>query len=164
MPYIKKEGKRCRLDGHIGKLSTALFKIGSSAGELNYTITKLLHQYILSKGLSYATVNEVIGVLECAKLELYRMVAAPYEQTKRMENGGVSSLDGMPKECLVYSGYGKCQHCDYLAKNGDMIAVDNLDESPDQLFTCPKCHKKSPLYVLKKVYTAEQRRALEDAR
>jgi len=31
--------------------------------------------------------------LECAKLELYRMIAAPYEDTKIKENGSVSDLD-----------------------------------------------------------------------
>ena len=31
----------------------------------------------------------LIGVLECAKLELYRRVAAPYEDDKIDENGDV---------------------------------------------------------------------------
>ena len=30
-----------------------------------------------------------MGALECAKLELYRRVAAPYEDVKIMENGDV---------------------------------------------------------------------------
>jgi len=37
-------------------------------------------------------INEVIGVLECAKLELYRRVAAPYEERKRIENGEVYAV------------------------------------------------------------------------
>jgi len=36
-----------------------------------------------------------MGVLECAKLELYRMVAAKYEDKKRLENGAVSELDAV---------------------------------------------------------------------
>lgn len=65
----------------------------NSPGTLNYTITKLCHNYIIQQGLSYAIVNEVIGVLECAKLELYRIVIAPYENKKQKENGNISDLD-----------------------------------------------------------------------
>jgi hypothetical protein len=37
----------------------------------------------------YANVNEMIGALECCKLELYRILIAPYEDVKIDENGGV---------------------------------------------------------------------------
>jgi len=57
-------------------------------GELNFAITQLLLNY-LDGGMSYTAINEVIGVLECAKLELYRRVAAPYEDKKKEENGDV---------------------------------------------------------------------------
>ena len=40
----------------------------------------------------YAHLNEAIGVLECAKLELYRRVAAPYEDGKRAETGDVYGI------------------------------------------------------------------------
>ncbi len=39
--------------------------------------------------LRYSKINSLIGVLECAKLELYRRVAAPYENDKIDENGDV---------------------------------------------------------------------------
>lgn len=64
-------------------------------GELNYKITKAIVDYIDPAGegnrakINYALINEVIGVLECAKLELYRRVAAPYESTKLALNGDV---------------------------------------------------------------------------
>ena len=57
-----------------------------NAGELNYTITRIIDQY-LGESLSYSTLNEVVGVLECAKLELYRRLAAPYEDRKLALNG-----------------------------------------------------------------------------
>jgi hypothetical protein len=38
---------------------------------------------------NYDNFNEVIGVLECMKLELYRRMIAPYEDTKCKENGDV---------------------------------------------------------------------------
>ena len=61
-----------------------------SAGELNYAITRLVDDYLLRQGgIRYAHLDEVIGVLECAKLELYRRLAAPYEDAKRGETGDV---------------------------------------------------------------------------
>lgn len=62
-------------------------------GELNYAVTRLLCNYIKAQGgVSYTTLNEVIGVLECAKFELYRRVAADYETKKCGENGDVYPL------------------------------------------------------------------------
>lgn len=60
-----------------------------TAGELNYAITEMMINYLNRKGISYTNMNEVIGVLECAKLELYRRMTAPYEDTKIEENGDV---------------------------------------------------------------------------
>ncbi len=37
----------------------------------------------------YATIVEAIGALECAKLELYRRLAADYEDQKCKQNGDV---------------------------------------------------------------------------
>ncbi|MBI9085369.1 MAG: hypothetical protein JEZ11_17370 [Desulfobacterales bacterium] len=39
--------------------------------------------------LLYAHLNEIVGVFECAKLELYRQLSAPYEDRKIDENGDV---------------------------------------------------------------------------
>lgn len=81
MPYIKKY-KRQDID-YSGMLPT-------TPGELNYKISKLIDSYIERHGgISYSNINEVIGVLECVKLELYRRIAAPYEDEKLNENGEV---------------------------------------------------------------------------
>jgi hypothetical protein len=61
-------------------------------GELNFVITTLIQQYLVKKGLNYSNINTCIGVLECAKLELYRRIASPYEDTKIKENGDVMLL------------------------------------------------------------------------
>jgi len=58
-------------------------------GQLNYLITQLLVEYQSCKGLSYQTINDILGALEGAKLEFYRRVAVPYENTKLSENGDV---------------------------------------------------------------------------
>jgi len=63
--------------------------VPQTAGELNYMITSAIDKYILGDRMSYSLINEAIGVLECAKLELYRRVAVPYEDKKLDDNGDV---------------------------------------------------------------------------
>ena len=78
MPYIKYDDRtRVELYG------------ASSGGELNYLITQNCLDYLDQTGLSYVNYNTVIGVLECAKLEMYRRAVAPYEDKKIEENGDV---------------------------------------------------------------------------
>ena len=83
MPYIKPEDRAAIL------LNETNIK---TPGDLNFFISTLVNWYINEHGKSYSTLNEVIGVLECAKLELYRRVAAPYEDIKIQENGDVYTL------------------------------------------------------------------------
>jgi len=68
----------------------------NSAGELNYMISSLIDEYLHEYGKNYTNINEVIGVLECAKLELYRRVAAPYEDEKIEQNGDVYDVIKIP--------------------------------------------------------------------
>lgn len=60
-----------------------------SPGELNYAITMLLKNYFRAHGAGYGAINDCIGALEGAKLEFYRRVASPYEDTKIEQNGDV---------------------------------------------------------------------------
>ena len=64
-------------------------RLPASAGELNYAFTMLALDYMQRRGKSYASINDVIGALESAKLEFYRRYVAPYEDTKIAENGDV---------------------------------------------------------------------------
>ena len=82
MPYIKKEDRK--------KLHFRSNRHPETVGELNYCITKLIHQYLRDKGICYQHYNDVIGALEGAKLELYRRYASVYEDSKISENGDVS--------------------------------------------------------------------------
>ncbi len=91
IPYITKKDRTLYND-YIHAFEF-VYATNCTVGELNYLITGLLHAYIKKHGKKYATLNEVMGVLECAKQELYRTVAAPYEDIKRGENGSVSELD-----------------------------------------------------------------------
>lgn len=88
MPYIKKEN-RLKFDTLISNLSDEI----TCEGDLNYIITSLIHFEIIKKGKNYQVVNNLIGALECAKMELYRVIIGPYEDIKLKENGNVSRLD-----------------------------------------------------------------------
>jgi len=95
MPYIKPEDRE-EIKDVLEPLKDFIFdeQLGAQPGTLNYIITSLCHAYIQGNGYhNYAGFNEVIGVLECAKIEFYRMVAAKYENKKRADNGHISSLD-----------------------------------------------------------------------
>ena len=78
MPYIKTKQRHHLRDGMV-----------QNSGELNYKITELLTDYIRCHGLCYKNINDMIGALEGAKMELYRRVVAPYEDLKIKENGDV---------------------------------------------------------------------------
>ena len=56
---------------------------------MNYAVTYAINEYLNNNVLTYATLNQAIGVLECAKLELYRRMASPYEDEKIKSNGDV---------------------------------------------------------------------------
>lgn len=58
-------------------------------GELNYQVTRLVQRWVDQNGTGYNTFNAAIGVLESAKLELYRRMVGPYEDSKKNENGDV---------------------------------------------------------------------------
>lgn len=79
MPYID-QGVRASLDDGRKPLKP---------GELNYLVTRLVDSFLVMQGISYTSINAAIGVLECAKQELYRRIAVPYEDGKARENGEV---------------------------------------------------------------------------
>lgn len=89
MPYIPIERRR-ELDAERDSNPYATGDRPKTAGELNYVLTETIIGY-LEDGLEtgYREINEVVGVLECCKLELYRRVAVPYEDRKIVENGDV---------------------------------------------------------------------------
>jgi hypothetical protein len=88
MPYIKKERR-----AEIAKDSKFGFNIEAidveSVGELNFAITKLCLDFLERDGRAYRSFNEIVGVLECVKLEFYRKAVVPYEEEKTKENGDV---------------------------------------------------------------------------
>ena len=88
MPYITKDSREV-LDYAILELAARINHGDGFAGKLNYAISKLFNYTLKDKGLNYANINEMIGALECIKLELYRRIASPYEDKKIELNGDV---------------------------------------------------------------------------
>ena len=80
MPYLKKE------DQHNGLQPEMAI---TTPGELNYSLTQACLNYLRQGPVCYERLNAVIGALESAKLEMYRRVVVPYEETKLKENGDV---------------------------------------------------------------------------
>ncbi len=89
MPYVTQDIRKDLKD----EIDDLLHKINNYPHEkrdgiLNYTITTLLDKGI-GTPKCYATYNKMVGVLECAKLELYRRKIGPYENEKIESNGDV---------------------------------------------------------------------------
>lgn len=82
MPYLK-----C-----INKELINLGTVPKSAAELNYKVSALCNEMLKEKGVKYSEINALIGALECAKMELYRRIASPYEDVKIEENGDVYTI------------------------------------------------------------------------
>lgn len=86
MPYIPLQQ---RVDIDSGLLGEGITWCPENAGELNFLVSTFIANYIRTKGLKYAVLNEMIGALECAKMELNRVIIGPYEDLKIAENGPV---------------------------------------------------------------------------
>lgn len=114
MPYINQKDRnlidgssdftaRSGLDSFLYKMellrganTPEVNKVATHPGTLNYIITRICLWWLRcrlrpvgSDWRSYQNFNEVIGVLECVKQELYRRHVAPYEDEKCEENGDV---------------------------------------------------------------------------
>ena len=86
MPYIKVDDrKKFKAVMCPFLVSAELNRL--TAGELNYLFTKIIDRQL--DNANYARYNEIIGALECCKLELYRRMLIPYEDKKKKENGDV---------------------------------------------------------------------------
>ena len=55
-------------------------------GDLTYIITEILHQHF-GESLRYTDHADIIGILECAKLEFYVGRTHEYEKKKKLEHG-----------------------------------------------------------------------------
>jgi hypothetical protein len=77
---------------YISQIRRAEIEDGScpaNAGELNFTLTKIIQDYLFYNHRSYQTMNDIVGALEGAKAEFQRQVVNPYEDRKIKANGGL---------------------------------------------------------------------------
>jgi len=92
MPYIKPE-KRPQYDAAIEDIASKV----ECGGDMNYVFTKIAQLYVKKKGLNYQNVSDVVSSLENCKLEFYRRLIGPYEDTKIVENGDVCEVNYLDK-------------------------------------------------------------------
>ena len=85
MPYIKQED-RALLEHLVKEMRLTGIK---NAGELNYLITQLIHSFLDQGVHCYQRMNDIMGALEGAKLEMYRRRISIYEDAKKGDNGDV---------------------------------------------------------------------------
>lgn len=86
MPYIR-QIPRTIIEDCLS--DDSLNWVPSNAGDLNFVVSTFIANYLRVNGLTYANVNEMVGALECAKMELNRVIIGPYEDLKIAENGPV---------------------------------------------------------------------------
>lgn len=84
MPYINRKDRQM-----LDALVNNFMRYGKIHGRLNYFIYKLTKEAIRVNGESYGSYKEIIGELECAKLEIYRRMISKYEDKKIEENGDI---------------------------------------------------------------------------
>jgi hypothetical protein len=103
MPYIT-DYLRCVLDEDIKVLSEKIKNVSKDdtdfAGILNYTITTLISNVLLSKfdRLRYWHSPLVRGVLLDVAEEFYRRVMVPYEDKQMVNNGDVQQYLDLNKD------------------------------------------------------------------
>lgn len=87
MPYIHPTERE--------EMETAIMVLAehiASPSQLNFAMTRLIVHYLAQHDTNppnYGTFNEVVGVLECIKLEFYARILTPYEEQKKLKNGDV---------------------------------------------------------------------------
>jgi hypothetical protein len=106
MPYIPEEN-RAIFDKVVRKCIRNM-PIDTSYGEMNYLLTSILGTFIQQNGVNYSTLQSVIGLLECVKLELYRRIVSPYEERKLDDNGDVDILAELDEDIWNTNKIMKC--------------------------------------------------------
>lgn len=91
MPYIEWP-RRERINYDIDALIASLKKLpnGPVAGDLNYTISRLLiESFDILNQPKYQKFNDIVGLLENVKHEIQRRFQDDYENEKIQENGDI---------------------------------------------------------------------------
>ena len=90
MPYIKPKDRTLVRVTKEARPMIDITEACGSPGFLNFAISSLVSSYMQINGpVNYKLLNELIGVLECAKQEFYGTMCRQYEDVKIEENGPV---------------------------------------------------------------------------
>ena len=92
MPYLP-QSERDEINCEIGGFTP------HTGGELQYAIAYMINNYYsrlssMGHGPRYADMEEIMGALDGAAREHYRIVVAPYEDVKMKQNSGVYDVKG----------------------------------------------------------------------
>lgn len=91
MPYIARSDRQPYQDA-IDELAKRIPEDHMlRPGHMNYVISLLIDR-VYGNDMRYADHNEVIGILHCVALELYRRKTAPYEDEKIEAEGDLTAL------------------------------------------------------------------------
>ena len=95
MPYTSEERRaavRQNLDAVISQINS--YPDSDWDGELNYAISYLVGRTMAPFGKwRYHFLARAVAVFECAKLEFYRRLAAPYEDKAILKNGDIGPYE-----------------------------------------------------------------------
>jgi len=87
MPYIAPV-KRYILYEPLNRLLSELSYENFNEGELNYVFF-CISKAAYDSNPRYATINKVIGAIECSKQEYYRVIVGPHEDEAINKNGNI---------------------------------------------------------------------------
>lgn len=92
MPYLNYDKKEF-LNNHkeIDNLVNKIYNNNDSGGMLCFVVYKLMVDLARKQGdiLRFGYLSKILSEVDCAKLEFYRRIVAPYEDKKIIENGDV---------------------------------------------------------------------------
>lgn len=95
MPYIPQIDRAETLSFAMvnrARIGETMGKACRNGGDLQYMLAVAINTYMETKGLRYQNCQDILGALEGAKQEFYRVVVGPYEEKKIQENGGVYTV------------------------------------------------------------------------
>lgn len=88
MPYIIQD-QREFLEERLKEICELVEDLPLGSGDIVYIITKILLSHLKKKEICFENLSDIIKILECAKMEYYRRVMVPYEESKIKERGDV---------------------------------------------------------------------------
>jgi hypothetical protein len=97
MPYISQDlrsqiDESLTIDDCVSEIKLIISQ-AKMKGVANYTISRILLNLLKpNTGWTYSSLCDVIGTLECVKLEIYRRLISEYEDKAIEKNGDVEEL------------------------------------------------------------------------